>query len=505
MSIRLRQIVFGCIAVFAGLDAATTLAQNAPRPNIILMYADDHRWDAVGAVQREQGAEARFPWLKTPALDQIAAEGVRFRNAFVVNSLCSPARACVLSGRYSHVNGIINNFTPLPLDTPTFARALQKAGYTTAYFGKYHLGRQRERPGFDEFASFIGQGQYSNCPINVNGTITPSTGWVDDVSTDYALDFLKRQTADKPFMIWLGFKSPHVPRGGENLPERLRKLFEGEKTLPPVNARSLPIYTARAENPAPTDNDSRPRVPVDTPRFVDYMRHIAGIDENVGRMLAALDKSGMRENTVVLYMSDNGFYLGEHGQGDKRTAYDESLRVPMLVRWPGHLKPGINDDLVLNIDWAPTFMELAGAAPDPDMQGRSLKPFLDNKRPEAWRTSWFYEYFKENGYTHPTVLATRTADAKLVLYPDHEEWKELFDLQADPHEMKNLYDDPAAADLKARMLAEHEKLKTEVRYRTPDGIDAPDPNAAPNRGGERGPRAGRGARGGRGNPANRGD
>src|SRR5262249_21390875 len=186
----------------------------------------------------------------------------------------------------------------------------------------------------------------------------------------------KAQKAEKPFFLWLGFKSTHVPRGGENLPERLRTLFDGEKSLPAASARNLPPYVSRpADAPVSPETPQR-REPVDRPQFLDYMRHVAGVDENVGRVLAALDANGQSANTLVVFTSDNGFYLGEHGQGDKRTAYDESLRVPLLVRWPARLKPAVNDEMVLNIDLPSTFLDVAGGPADPEMQGRSLRPFL---------------------------------------------------------------------------------------------------------------------------------
>ena len=213
-----------CVAPIA------SAAEKPQRPNIVFMYADDWRWDCLGVVQKEQGDKARFPWLETPNLDKLAGQSMRFRESFVVNSLCSPGRACVLTGRYNHLNGIIGNSQPLPVDAANFAKQLQKAGYSTGYCGKYHMDSQRERPGFDYVASFIGQGKYVDCPIIFNGKQTPTEGWVDDVSTDYAIKFLDQQTKDKPFFLWLGFKSPHGPRGGENLPERVRGLYADKES-----------------------------------------------------------------------------------------------------------------------------------------------------------------------------------------------------------------------------------------------------------------------------------
>ena len=456
---------------------ATAATAAAKAPNIVIIYPDDQRWDALSAIQQEQGEKARFPWLKTPALDRLAASGMRFRNAFVVNSLCSPGRTCVLTGQYSHSNGVINNRTPLPQDAPTFAKALQQAGYRTAYFGKWHMGNQQERPGFDEYASFIGQGRYFNCPLNVNGTITPTKGWIDDVTTTRAIEFLSRQSPDKPFLLFLGFKSPHGPRGGENLPERLRKLFAGAQSRPVPNLNSPTPFFGKGRKSAAARANMEPKgnEASSVKGHIEYMRHIAGIDENTGRLLAALDASPHAADTVVIFTSDNGYYLGEHGLGDKRSAYDESIRTPLIIRWPGKIKPATSDAMALNIDLAPTILELAGLPVPAAIQGRSLRPLFDGATPADWRTSFFYEYFKEDGFKSPTVLATRTTDAKLIHYPGHPEWSELFDLKADPFETRNLYQDSAGTALRGKLQAEHERLMKTLEFRMPPNVAKDEP------------------------------
>ena len=220
-------IVRVCAVVATVINPAPAAFANdeTQRPNFVFMYADDWRWDCLGVVQREQGQKARFGWLQTPRLDTLAEESVRFRESFVVNSLCSPGRACVLTSRYSHLNCIIGNSQPLPVETDNFAKQLKQAGYNTAYCGKFHMDAQRERPGFDYVASFIGQGRYVDCPILLGGKQIPTQGWVDDVSTDYAIKFLTEQPKDKPFFLWLGFKSPHGPRGGGCTSARNRRTF----------------------------------------------------------------------------------------------------------------------------------------------------------------------------------------------------------------------------------------------------------------------------------------
>jgi arylsulfatase A-like enzyme len=408
-----------------------------PRPNFIFLVADDQRWDAMGVVQREfqeEGKIARFPWFKTPAMDRMAEEGVRFRNAFVTHSLCSPSRAAFLTGKYNHANGIINNRTALPLNAVTHATLLREAGYRTAYFGKWHMGKQKERPGFDHYASFIGQGKYPDCTFMVDGVETSSTGWVDDVSTDFAIEWIK-ENHSSPFSVVIGFKSPHSRRGGENLPPRLRHLYEGETSRPTPNFGVPPIYRKPPKSGKPHPGLAANDI------HLDFLRHVKGVDENLGRVLDALDELGLSENTVVVYTSDNGYFLGEHCLGDKRLLYEESLRIPFLVRYPRQFPQGqIIDEMILNIDLTPTLLELAGVDCPPGIQGASWKELARGEKPTNWRTSFLAQYYKELG-DGPTCVAIRTTNAKLIRYPGHPEWTEAFDLAKDPYEIQNLAND----------------------------------------------------------------
>jgi arylsulfatase A-like enzyme len=430
------------------------------KPNFLFIYTDDQRWDAMGVVQREQGERARFPWFKTPGLDRLAAEGVRFRNAFVTLSLCAPSRAAFLTGRYNHANGIINNSTPFPADAVTHATLLGAAGYKTAYIGKWHMGNQKgPRPGFDYSASFIGQGRYQDCPFEINGVPTPTQGWVDDVSADFAIEWIK-QNQKRPFSIVVGLKSPHGPRGGNNLPARLRELYAGETTRPTPNCGVPAIYHASVAK----DGATKPGGITDSTAHLDYLRHIAGADEIVARLLKSLDELGLAEDTVVVFSSDNGYYLGEHNSGDKRSAYEESLRVPMLARYPRLFARGIAvDEMVLNIDLAPTFLDLAGVPVPKEMQGASWKQIAAGKKPANWRQSFFAAYYKEMGNV-PTLYAIRTTTQKMVKYPNRPEWLEVFDLTADPYEIKNLAQD---ATLSPKLDADLEKLIQAVGYKIP--------------------------------------
>jgi arylsulfatase A-like enzyme len=454
------------------MTAAPVLA--ADRPNFVFLFADDQRYDALGVVQAEQGDKGRFPWFPTPHMDRIAREGVRFRNAFVVNALCSPSRACFLTGKYSHANGIANNTTPFPPTAVTHASLLRANGYATGYVGKWHMGTSPGRPGFDWFASFTGQGRYTNAVFQVNGTTERHEDWTDDRTAAYALRFLETERAkDKPFLLVVGFKAPHGPF---EPPARLANAFANEKARPVPSLGKPPGFNPQVGKPAPT-----PTEPVAV--NLNYFRCVAGVDENVGKILGALDRLKLAENTVVVYASDNGFYFGEHTLADKRSGYDESMRIPLLVRYPKSGLRGVTrDDLVLNVDLAPTFLDLAGVPVPPEMHGKSWAPLLRADRPAApFRTSFLYEYFRENGgkgdnaknpggYNTPTMTAVRTATHKLCRYRDRPEWTELFDLAADPFELKNLATDPAAAGVRKTLEAEHDALTAKLAYRVPDTI-----------------------------------
>lgn len=444
------------LLVFAGVCRSQTRAAEQ-RPNFVFVIADDHRWDAMGVVQREQGERGRYPWFETPALDRLAAEGVRFRNAFITHSICSPGRAGFLTGQYTHVNGIMDNHTPFPVDAVTHATLLRDAGYRTAYFGKWHMGEQQgPRPGFDHSASFVGQGRYQDCPFEIDGVTTPTEGWVDDVSTDLAIDWL-RDNRDRPFSIVVGYKSPHNRRGGPNLPPRLRDLYADKTTRPTPNCAIAAVY----QEPLTAADAGAERGLSATAVHLDYLRHVKGVDDNLGRLLDALDELGVADDTVVVYSSDNGFFLGERGLGDKRALYEEGIRIPLVVRYPRLFPKGaVNDDLVLNIDLAPTFLDLAGLPVHSGMHGASWKSLARGERPSDWRTSFLCYYRKDLGDT-PTCHGVRTADAKLIVYPRHPEWTEVYDLKADPYELERL---PADGPLANRLREELDRRMGAVGF-----------------------------------------
>jgi arylsulfatase A-like enzyme len=453
----LRRNVFSLLALLT-LPAAMAADE---RPNFIFIITDDQRWDALGVVQKEQGERARFPWFKTPNMDRIAAQGVRFRNAFVTMSLCSPSRATFLTGTYNHVNGVLNNSTPFPESNVTYASLMRDAGYDTGFFGKFHHGTQKgPRPGFDYNATFIGQGVYRDCPFEVNGVTTPTKGWVEDVTIDHAIKFLKMER-QKPFSMFIGFKTPHEP----TLPP-----FRAEKRFKDETARVVPNLTTPAVFRLSQKDATRKKLAEAAIRDgggvkvkLNWFRCLSAVDDGLGRLLETLDNLKLSENTVLVFTSDNGFYLGEHCLGDKRSAYEESLRIPMLVRYPKRFPKGaVRDEMVLNTDIAPV---------PTHMQGRSMVPLLTGAH-TGWRESFLAQYFLEREYPNtPTWLAVRTPNAKLVKYPGHDEWTELFDLSKDPYETQNLARDPEHAPLLAELAAEMERLSKELAYRIPPQAD----------------------------------
>jgi arylsulfatase A-like enzyme len=344
------------------------------------------------------------------------------------------------------------------------------AGMSLEYnFGKWHMGSQSgPRPGFDVSASFVGQGRYQDRPFEVNGKMTPSQGWIDDVSTEYALAYL-RENKGRPFALTVGYKAAHGPF---EPPERHRSDYSGVMARSVPNLATPAIYRAKGVPP-----------PSEVPREVKvnpgYFACLTAMDDNVGRLLKELDDLGLAANTVVVFAGDNGYYLGEHGLGDKRSAYDESLRIPLLLRYPKLVPTGrIVDEMVLNTDLASTILDLAGVPRPATLQGRSWRPLLEG-RPGDWRQAYFYAYFFERGFDGiPTVTAVRTEKAKLIRYPGHDEWTEVFDLTADPYETRNLATDPTAASLRQSLELEYARQALEVGFAIPAFADQPGQSAS---------------------------
>lgn len=458
------------VAVFVKNTNAQS-GSSKTRPNIIFIYTDDQRYDALSVVQKEQGAQARFPWFSTPNIDRIANEGVRFRNAFVINSLCSPSRATMLNSRYNHLNGIANNHTGLTDTTITYATELKKSGYQTAFFGKWHMGNETgKRPGFDYSASFVGQGKYYDCPIEINGVAAPSQGWVDDVSTTNAIEYI-RANKEKTFLLTLAFKSGHGPF---QPPARHKDTYANIALSKPGNENLVSPYKGQIETGRKNNQGGEKGgswTYENEQKIRGYFGALKGIDENVGRVLRTLDSLHLDLHTVVIFSSDNGFFLGEHSLGDKRAAYEESIRIPLVVRYPARFPKGKKiDKMVLNLDGAPSILDLAGVKAPASFQGKSWVPLVEEKAKE-WRTSFLYEYFYENGYNTPTIKAIRTETGKLVQYPGEESWSELYDLKNDPTESKNLYQTPEGEKLKKLLVEQLAKEEKSVGYVNPAYAD----------------------------------
>jgi N-acetylglucosamine-6-sulfatase len=416
--------------------------------DIVFILSDDHRYDFMSFMGRPA-------FLRTPNLDRLAAEGAHCANAFVNTSLCSPSRASILTGLYTHRHGVVDNNTDIPAGTVFFPARLREAGYQTAFFGKWHMGHDTDepRPGFDKWVSFRGQGEYRDPMLNVDGGRRRFSGYVTDILTDLALEWLeKKRDPGRPCFLMLSHKAVHA-------------MFE------PADRHAGRYENAAVEYPASmadTEENLRGkpawvRAQRNSWHGVDYLYHgqigfdafyrrycetLLGLDESVGRVLDGLRHTGRLDDTLVLYMGDNGFCLGEHGLIDKRHMYEESIRVPMLVRCPPLVRPEtVVRELVQNTDVAPTLLEAAGVTPPESMDGRSFLPLL---RGEAvpWRDAVYYEYYWERNFPQtPTVHGVRTDRAKYIHYHGIWDTDELYDLALDPSEMQNLIGSAAYADL----------------------------------------------------------
>lgn len=449
-----------------GTAAAAHAAAAAPRPNFVFVLVDDLRYNALGCTGH--------PFLKTPNIDRIAREGVNFTNAFVTTPLCSPSRGSFLTGQYVHSHGIRDNtiHNEESHRLVSFPRLLHAAGYETAHIGKYHMGNDDSpRPGYDRWVSFRGQGVYDDPALNIDGKQVEAKGYMTDLLNGYAVDFLARKRR-KPFCLFLAHKAVHGPFAP---PERHRTLFTGQSIARTANAQDSlegkpilrrPIGDAVAnakkggKKKAAGGNQSGPADQV----ILNQLRCIPAIDEGVGKIFDALKRTRQLDNTVFLFTSDNGYFWGEHGLGDKRAAYEESIRIPMLARYPRLIKPGRTArQMALNIDIAPTFLELARAPAPATVQGRSLAPVMRG-RDANWRESFLIEYFEERQFPRiPTYQAVRTERWKYVRYPALEGMDELYDLQNDPGEMKNLFRDESARTALRASQAELDRLLKETK------------------------------------------
>lgn len=496
----------------AGFVVALTAALCAARieaapPNIVFIFSDDHAFQAISAY----GSMINH----TPNIDRLAKEGMLFRNCYVTNSICGPSRAVIQTGKYSHLNGFHTNSGNERFDgsQQTFPKLLQAAGYQTAMIGKWHL--VSDPTGFDYWHILPGQGAYYNPPMIENGKQVKHEGYTTDIITDLSLEWLTKRDKNKPFLLMCQNKAPH--RSWEPGPKYLNKyddvtIPEPDTLFDDYSGRGTPAHKQDMTiAKTMTDFDLKLTFPKNlTPeqeklwheaydaeneamrkanlqgadlvrwkyqRYIkDYLRCIDSVDENVGRLLDYLDKEKLAENTIVVYSSDQGFYLGEHGWFDKRWIYEQSVKTPLLVRWPGVTKPGsTNEAMVANLDFGETLLDAAGVKVPADMQGRSFVSLLKGETPGNWRTSLYYHYYEYPGphsvRKHYGVVERRY---KLVHFyePDVNEW-EMFDLQADPKELRSVYNDPKYAKERARLENELTRLRAELKVPERDGWEAP--------------------------------
>jgi arylsulfatase A-like enzyme len=502
------------IAFLAALPATSAGQQpDAKRPNIIYIMTDDHAAHAIGAY----GSRVNT----TPNLDRLASEGALLTSVFATNSICTPSRATILTGQYSHLNGV-TVFNRFDSSKTTVARLLQQGGYHTGMIGKWHLGS--DPVGFDRWEILPGQGEYWN-PIfyTATGERTYTGRYATDVITDLALEFLESRPREKPFFLMMHHKAPHRPWepteahgtrfAAHRVPEpvtfwdtyqtRTDALHENQqriandltnrdlKLTPPPGLTGPELFKWQWTKPDSVTivRDGRSVTLTGEAltrwkyqRYMqDYLATVQSVDDSVGRVLAFLDTAGLARDTIVIYTSDQGFFLGDHGLFDKRFMYEESIRMPFLVRWPAAIPPGTKSDaLALNVDFAPTFLDAARLPPSAEMQGRSLLPLLRGRTPPDWRTSMYYRYYHDPGdHNTRAHYGVRTRTHKLIYFWKKDQW-ELFDLVNDPYELHNLYGQPGQEALTEKLKAELARLKREVRdedqlanEQLPNGVDGP--------------------------------
>lgn len=459
-------------------------AQEQPK-NIVFILADDHRYDYMGFHPNSPD------FLETPAMDRMAEEGAHLANAFVSTSLCSPSRASILTGQYPFRHSVVDNHNIMPEGTPMIGEALQRAGYQTGYFGKWHIGGDYDnpKPGFDRWVSFRGQGVYYNPTLNIDGERDDYEGYITDILTNYTIDWLDEIDRDQPFFAYLSHKAVHAEfepsqrHEGEYAdayipkPQSMKNIesnYEGKPDWVREQRYSWHgvdyMYHNRDDHPKDLDEI-----------ITRYSESLLAVDESVARVLDYLEENGLAEETVVIYMGDNGFMLGEHGLIDKRQAYEESMRVPMLAWAPGMIEPGtVIEENVMNIDMSPTWLDLAGGSMPEDhaVDGQSFLPLLRGEQMDDWRSTFVYQYFWEHSFPHtPTTYAIRGERYKYIYYHGVWDKNELYDLETDPNEMHNLIDVPEHQELVQQMRQEmfdtfENADATDVRFRRPSQFSA---------------------------------
>jgi len=451
-------------------------ATEPKKPNILFVLVDDQPFDALGV-------NGRYPFLQTPNMDRLAAEGALFENFFCTQSICSPSRASFLTGTYPHIHGVNQNnrhVDPNWSAVPPISVHLQEAGYQTAHIGKIHMahlkGKKHIRPGFDYWYSFIGQGEYFDPMVNDNGREYQETGYMTDILTEKAVNWLeKERDASRPFYLNLWHKGVHEDHSPAPRHQDLYK--EYQLPTPPYDThletfkgkpewQRIKAYDSVWRSYQPIPELPVKEWPIKGGKFMKLLKCLKAVDESLGTVLAKLDELGELDNTIIVFSSDNGYFMGEHTYWDKRIAYENSMRIPMLIRYPESVAPKTKiDQICLNIDVAPTLLDYAGV-PVPDyMQGQSMKPLLEGQD-IAWRSSFLFEYYVDDAYPYagPDMLAIRTDNYKLVDNDLEQDIDELYDLNADPGEMNNLINNEDYDSLEALLREELEGLKQKYSY-----------------------------------------
>jgi arylsulfatase A-like enzyme len=508
------------LLTFPTVAASATLLAADNRPNIVFIFTDDHAYQAISAY----GSQLN----ETPNLDRLAKEGMRFDRCYVTNSICGPSRACILTGKYSHKNGYYLNDQEFDGAQQTFPKLLQAAGYQTALIGKWHLGKVSLPTGFDHWHILEHQGFYYQPKFVTPLGMVQYLGYTTDLITEQTLAWLEKgRDPERPFMLMMQHKAPHRP--WDPAPDRLADYSDVEFPEPgnlfddyenrasaarkahmrisdhmsvrgpdikawdkpqlntPVENRSrnwyynkltveqhrawLPVYQKKNARYYEGELTGKELTRWKYQRYLqDYLSCVASVDDSVGQVLKYLDDHALAENTIVVYSSDQGMFLGEHGWFDKRFMYEESLRTPLLVRWPRIVEPGsVEGHIVSNVDFAETFLDAAGISVPHDMQGRSLVPLLQGKEPDDWRTSFYYHYYEGGGHNVAEHYGVTTGRHKLIHFYKLDEW-ELFDLEKDPHEMHSVYGEPAYAQIQDSLLQELDQLRNELQVTSNDPL-----------------------------------
>ena len=464
------------IAVFFSLNLFSQKIEK--KPNFLFILVDDQPYDAVGFSNR-------YPFLKTPNIDKLAKEGVNIENFFVTQSICSPSRASFLTGTYPHIHGVNQNNKHVDPDWQNYApysTHLQNSGYETAHIGKIHMawkrGKDHIRPGFDYWFSFIGQGQYFDPKVNDNGVEMKLKGYMTDILTDKTIDWLKnKRDPNKPFSLNLWHKAVHE----RHLPApRHKNLYKNEDLPTPPYDTHKETFKGKPEwlrrktygfkwNENDKIPDELPEItwPINKQKYMQLLRSLIAVDESLGQVIKTLDEMGELENTVIIYSSDNGYFMGEHTFLDKRLAYENSMRVPMIIRYPKLItKNSIVKEQCLNIDIAPTILDLAGVKKPSYMQGESMVKLVSGKKDKSWRKSMLFEYYVDDAwpYAGPNQVAVRTNKYKLIDNFLEDDIDELYDLVNDPGEMKNLINDDNYNNVEKELREESIKLQKKYKY-----------------------------------------